>query len=157
MTKRSGGDARPRREMANQAFLICGRVIGGFGDIFFDYANSLWFASQGAVGQSLLGIYQIGQSVCSLVIDPVGGVVADRFDRKRILVVADMLSAFVCLVAAAFFVTPVFVYALISANVLLSAASGFYLPAYHSVLPLLVRKSQISNANSHLELAAHKY
>lgn len=26
MTKRSGGDARPRREMANQAFLICGRV-----------------------------------------------------------------------------------------------------------------------------------
>ncbi|ERL08171.1 transmembrane secretion effector domain protein [Olsenella profusa F0195] len=86
-----------------------------------------------------------------------GGVVADRFDRKRILVVADMLSAFVCLVAAAFFVTPVFVYALISANVLLSAASGFYLPAYHSVLPFLVRKSQISNADSHLELAAHKY
>lgn len=56
-----------------------------------------------------------------------------------------------------FFVTPVFVYALISANVLLSAASGFYLPAYHSVLPFLVRKSQISNADSHLELAAHKY
>ncbi len=143
-----------RRELVNQALLVCGRVIDGFGDIFFDYANSLWFASQGIAGQSLLGIYQMAQSICVIVIDPVGGVVADRFDRRHILVVADIFSSFVCLAAAACFAMPVFARMLIAANVLLSGASGFYLPAYRSVLPFLVRKSKITSTNSYLELAA---
>lgn len=143
-----------RRELVNQALLVCGRVIDGFGDIFFDYANSLWFASQGIAGQSLLGIYQMAQSICVIVIDPVGGVVADRFDRRHILVAADIFSSFVCLAAAACFAMPVFARMLIAANVLLSGASGFYLPAYRSVLPFLVRKSKITSTNSYLELAA---
>ena len=43
------------------------------------YGNSVWLASMGTVGKTVLGIYQISELVTSILVNPFGGVISDRF------------------------------------------------------------------------------
>ena len=51
--------------------------------MLYDYGNSVWLASMGTVGQTVLGIYQISELVTSILVNPFGGVISDRFSRRK--------------------------------------------------------------------------
>ena len=59
--------------------LIARGAINRMGNMLYDYGNSVWLASMGTVGKTVLGIYQISELVTSILINPFGGVISDRF------------------------------------------------------------------------------
>ncbi len=65
--------------------LISRGAINKIGNMLYDYGNSVWLASMGTIGQTVLGMYQISELVTSILINPFGGVISDRFSRRRIL------------------------------------------------------------------------
>ena len=66
------------------AQLITRAAINKIGNMLYDYGNSIWLASLGALGQTVLGIYQISELVTSILFNPFGGAIADRFSRRKV-------------------------------------------------------------------------
>ena len=59
--------------------LISRGAVNKIGNMLYDYGNSVWLASMGTIGQTVLGMYQISELVTSILINPFGGVISDRF------------------------------------------------------------------------------
>lgn len=55
------------------AQLITRAAVNKIGNMLYDYGNSIWLASLGALGQTVLGIYQISELVTSILFNPLGG------------------------------------------------------------------------------------
>ena len=79
------------------AQLITRAAINKIGNMLYDYGNSIWLASLGALGQTVLGIYQISELVTSILFKPLGGAITDRFSRRKVLFVTDLICAALCL------------------------------------------------------------
>ncbi|MFD3028613.1 MFS transporter, partial [Streptococcus agalactiae] len=77
--------------------LILSRLINKFGNVLYDYANSAWIVSFSNFGKSYLGLYQLADSITLILFNPTAGVLADRINRKKILLITDFISAFMCL------------------------------------------------------------
>ena len=78
--------------------LIARGAINRMGNMLYDYGNSVWLASMGTVGKTVLGIYQISELVTSILINPFGGVISDRFSRRKILMTTDLVCGLLCFV-----------------------------------------------------------
>ena len=79
------------------AQLITRAAINKIGNMLYDYGNSIWLASLGALGQTVLGIYQISELITSILFNPLGGAITDRFSRRKVLMVTDLICAGLCL------------------------------------------------------------
>lgn len=67
----------------NYAKLIISRLLDQVGNVTYDYANSVWIASMGIIGHKYLGIYQISETIISIIFNPIAGAIADRTNRKK--------------------------------------------------------------------------
>ena len=77
--------------------LITRGAINRMGNMLYDYGNSVWLASMGTIGKTVLGIYQISELVTSILVNPFGGVISDRFSRRKILMTTDLVCGLLCL------------------------------------------------------------
>ena len=138
------------------AQLITRAAINKIGNMLYDYGNSIWLASLGALGQTVLGIYQISELVTSILFNPLGGAITDRFSRRKVLMVADLICAGLCLLISFISNDQLMIGALIFANVVQAIAFAFSRPAnksYITEIVDIVDKEDIVTYNSHLELA----
>ena len=49
------------------------------GNMLYDYGNSVWLASMGTIGKTVLGIYQISELVTGILVNPFEERISDRF------------------------------------------------------------------------------
>ncbi|AZR72451.1 hypothetical protein BBF96_03055 [Anoxybacter fermentans] len=91
----------------------------------------------------------IAYSLPFIILSPFTGIVVDRFKRKKILIVSDLLR--VPLVALIPYCTSM--YQILILTFLISCISSFYRPAESALLPNIVSKDELLNANSLLTLA----
>lgn len=131
--------------------LLASRSINKLGDVLYDYGNSSWIASLGFLGQKMLGIYQIAELLVSIILNPFGGALADRFKRRQILLWTDGLCSLMCLSLVFISSDRFMLYGLIAANVFLAISSSFSSPAYRAHVPEVVGKKNLVTYNSHLE------
>lgn len=131
--------------------LLSSRAVSKLGDVFYDYGNSTWIASMGGLGQKILGIYQIVELLVSIVLNPFGGALADRFQRRKILLITDAICAIMCFLLSFIGDDKVMVYGLIVANAILAVSNAFSSPAYKSYIPEIVDKADIITYNANLE------
>ncbi|MGT2801958.1 MFS transporter [Streptococcus henryi] len=131
--------------------LLASRSINKLGDVLYDYGNSSWIASLGFLGQKMLGIYQIAELLVSIILNPFGGALADRFKRRQILLWTDGLCSLMCLSLVFISSDHFMLYGLIAANVFLAISSSFSSPAYRAYVPEVVGKKNLVTYNSHLE------
>ena len=101
------------------------------------YANKLG-------GATAVGTVLTARVLPGFVIGPLGGVLADRWDRKRTMVVADLLRA-VLIFSLPFVPNLLF---LLLASVALESLTLVWGPAKDASLPHFVKPSQLTNANS---------
>lgn len=134
--------------------LLSSRAVSKLGDVLYDYGNSTWIASMGGLGQKILGIYQIVELLVSIVLNPFGGALADRFQRRKILLITDAICAIcaiMCFLLSFIGDDKVMVYGLIVANAILAVSNAFSSPAYKSYIPEIVDKADIITYNANLE------
>ncbi len=129
----------------NYALLWWGQLVSEVGNRFHWIAISLWIYSEtksaSAVSIAISSIFA-GPLIAGLW----AGVVVDYFDRKRIMIISDLVRA--ALVALIPFLITVSLWLVYLDLVLISVATAFFRPAKFSVLPQVVRRNDLMPANS---------
>ncbi len=86
-------------------------------------------------------------SVPSLLVAPFAGVVADRCDRRRVMIAADLVRM-LCVLGFLLLQSADGVWLAYLLTAAIAVASGFFAPAAAAALPNLVRSSQLTAANA---------
>ena len=132
--------------------LISRGAVNKIGNMLYDYGNSVWLASMGTIGQTVLGMYQISELITSILVNPFGGVISDRFSRRKILMVTDLVCGILCLAISFIRNDSWMIGALIFANIVQAIAFAFSRPANKAIITELVEKDELVLYNSRLEL-----
>ena len=139
--------------MNRHAVQLIGRgAINRMGNMLYDYGNSVWLASMGTVGKTVLGIYQISELVTAILANPFGGVISDRFSRRKILMTTDLVCGLLCLGISFITNDSLMIAGLIVANIVQAIAFAFSRPANKAIITEVVEKEEIVTYNAHLEL-----
>jgi hypothetical protein len=113
----------------------------------FHYIALMWFALTLAGPLGVIAV-RLADSIPAIVFGFHGGVVADRWDRKRTMVGADLVRAAVLVpVAAAGLAGRLPLLGLVAAAFVLEAATSYFAPAYGTLLPALVDRANVQRAN----------
>lgn len=136
----------------NEGKLLSSIAINKIGNVMYDYGNSTWIAAMGAVGQKYLGYYQFAENMISLFLNPIGGAVADRFKRRKILLVTDFVGGLMCALLAMIGNDSVMLYGLIVVNAVLAILHAFSGTSFKSYIVTLVDEDRLVAFNSKLEV-----
>ncbi|MCW3040195.1 MAG: hypothetical protein JWM31_2100 [Solirubrobacterales bacterium] len=135
------------------ALLWTGLTASLIGDGIFLVAVAwqVYELSDSPAALSLFGVsWTLGTVLCLLL----GGVAADRFDRRLIMVLADAVRLVCVVVLGVLAVTGVIeVWHLVALGVLFGGAEGFFNPAFGALIPQLVPAGDLVQANAFQELA----
>lgn len=132
----------------NLSILLCGQLISQVGDKFYMLALSYWVLETTG-STAMMGLVLSCALFPSLVLGFVSGAFIDKYDRKTIIVVTDLIRGVVIsAVAAAYFWDALNIPVIISAQILLSINAAFFDPAIPSVIPQIVENDQLTKANS---------
>ncbi|WP_270617718.1 MFS transporter [Streptococcus salivarius] len=135
----------------NILYLVSSKGISKIGDIIFDFANNTFLAGLNPTSLSLVAIYQSLESVIGVLFNLFGGVIADSFKRKKIIVATNFLCGFACIILSFISREQWLVYAIVLTNVFLAFMSAFSGPSYKAFTKEIVKKDSISQLNSLLE------
>lgn len=141
-------------EKKNTMLLVSSSTISKIGDLLFDYANNTFLAGLNINSMVLVGIYQSLENIVGVIFNLFGGVIADRFRRKKIIILTDFLSGLSCIVLSFINVQTWLIYAIIAANVFLALLSSFSSPAYKAFTKEIVERDTITQINSYLQTAS---
>lgn len=136
----------------NEIKLLTSRAVNKIGNVVYDYGNSSWIVSLGAMGQHYLGYYQLAENLISLLLNPIGGAVADRFKRRKILLLTDFIGGFMCLLLALIGTDQMMLYGLITVNAVLAISHAFSGTSFRSYVVTLVDKESLVDFNAKLEI-----
>ena len=137
-----------KNNKTNKYLLIIGKETSRFGNILFDYANSILIVNIFKTNALFLAIYQSSETIISIVFNLIGGVFADQGKKKRIIVFTDILSAFICMLVALFVKAQIVLIAILIANILLPILHSFNSPVYSSIIRDTIEKKEIPKFNS---------
>ncbi|WP_445285151.1 MFS transporter [Streptococcus sp. KHUD_012] len=132
--------------------LISRGAINKIGNMLYDYGNSVWLASMGTIGKTVLGIYQISELVTGILVNPFGGVISDRFSRRKILMTTDLVCGLLCLGISFITNDSLMIAGLIVANIVQAIAFAFSRTANKAIITEVVEKDEIVTYNARLEL-----
>ena len=135
----------------NILYLVSSKGISRIGDVLFDYANNRFLAGINPTSLSLVAIYQSLESVIGILFNLFGGVIADSFNRKKIIIATNILCGLSCITLSFISQEQWLVYAIVITSVILAFMSAFSGPSYKAFTKEIVKKDSISQLNSLLE------
>ena len=134
------------RGNANFRNLWLGDLVSLLGDWFNLIATATLVATLTGSGVAVGGLLAI-RMLSVFFASPFAGVAADRFDRKTILIVSDLLRAVVVL-GFLLVQEPGDVWLLYVLTCIQMALSGFFFPARRAILPDVVEPAELGTANA---------
>ena len=135
----------------NFTFLWLGQLVSTIGSSLATLAASILVFR--LTGSALsVGLMLMATAAPSLVVGLIAGVFVDRFDRKRIMIAADLLrGGLVVLIPILIPYNIVWLYVII---MLTSAIGQFFEPAHASVLPEIASDEELAAANSFIAISS---
>ena len=137
-----------KRVRKNEALLWFGSWTSRIGNIVFDYANSVSIVRVFAGKPWILAIYQSSETMIQIIFNLIGGARADRGNRKRIVIVTDVLAALICIFLSFFVDSGFMAQVMVIANTLLAVVYAFNSPTYKSMIREVIEKERIGFFNS---------
>lgn len=136
------------RDNRNLALLLGGQFISQIGDKFYALALAFWVL-QATGSPQRMGIVLFAAMAPSILLGFVLGGVLDRWNRKAILITADLVrSAVIATITALFYWGALNLPIILAAQVVLSAASAFYNPTVSALVPQIVAQDRLGKANA---------
>ncbi len=136
----------------NFSLIWTGQLVSTIGSALTSLAASILVYRQTDGSALSVGLMLMATAAPSLLVGLVAGVFVDRFDRRRIMIIADLLRAVLV------FLVPVLVpYSIVWLYVIVMLASAvgqFFDPAYESVLPETAPDEELAAANSLMAISA---
>lgn len=118
------------------------QLVSSLGDWIGVIAIAIY--AQELSGATGVGVVMTARVLPGFIVGPIAGVLADRFDRKRTMVIADIIRALVIFSLPLF---PNLVY-LLMASVVLESLTLIWGPAKDAALPNFVKPAHLTHANS---------
>lgn len=138
--------------MRKFAVIWAGQLVSVIGSALSAFVIGVWvYLDTGSVTQFVM--IQFCAAVPGILVSPVAGVLADRWDRKRLMLAADLgaglaTAILLTLVSAdALTVWPIYLTTALS-----SACNSFHLVAYSALVPALVPKKQLGRVNGLMQI-----
>lgn len=139
-----------RRVLANGALarLLFGEFVSSIGDWLYLVALLvlIWTETQDALTLGIIGAARI---VPYILLSVPAGIVADRYDRRKVLLLTDIVRGALMLVIAAAVAVGAPIVVIVGLAITATCFSAFFSPAIGAYLPSLVRdESELGPANS---------
>lgn len=139
-----------RDRLFNKDFLLLwlGQAVSQLGN-GAGFIAIMWWIQETTGSGLALGTLAMVNGIVMTCLGPFGGVIADRFDRKQIIVWTDIIRGVIyCGFAYLAWTDQLSFTVLLIGSALSSACSSFFGPAISAAIPLLVPDEDLERANS---------
>lgn len=134
------------RQNPNFRWLWGGQVVSLLGDWFNLIASAILIAELTGSGLAL-GILFTIRMLAPFAVAPLAGICADRYNRKYLLIITDLVRAVVVL-GFLFVQDANDIWLLYTLTVFLFGVSGFFSPARSAILPDITSPQELGTANT---------
>ncbi|PEO34952.1 MFS transporter [Bacillus toyonensis] len=142
------GSGKPLLKNTNFLFLWAATLFSSFALAFFTFSQT-WYIAKTLNLEASLGVVFVALSVPRLIFMIIGGAVADKFPKKNIMFYSNIIRAIlVATILTWFIVGDVTLYTFTLFALFFGLADAFFWSADGSILPELVEKSRLTQANS---------
>ncbi len=132
----------------NLVLLLTGRMVSDLGSSVQMMIMPLVLIDMGGTA-TVIGLFSFFYLAPMLFIYPFAGVIGDRLNRKRIMITSDLISAVIALsLAGLAYGGRLSIPALLGLQVVLGMMYGFFDPATKGMIPELVIRENLGQANS---------
>ncbi|MDD6989320.1 MFS transporter [Ruminococcus sp.] len=138
---------KQRRFSKDFRLVIVGQIISLFGNAAIRFALPLYLLN--ITGSSALyGTVTACAFIPTILLSPIGGIIADRVNKRNIMVVLDFFTAAIVIVFSLLMESMNIVILLTIALMLLYGIAGAYQPSVQASIPALVSEENYMAANS---------
>ncbi|RLL86103.1 hypothetical protein CN13_07695 [Petrotoga sp. HKA.pet.4.5] len=151
MSKSTGG---LQLLIKNRDFLLLffGRLVSSVGSAIFIIAI-LWSAAAEIGGVGAVSTVLSTIAVTNIIFSPFAGVWADRWKKKNILVITDLISGGILILLGIFFGTYFYqIWVLIITIFGLQICGTLFGPALLSLIPIMINDNELSQANAMISM-----
>ncbi len=131
----------------NFIMVVIGQIISLFGNNILRYALPLYLLNQTG-SASLYGVVLALSFVPMLLMSPIGGIVADRVNKRNIMVILDFFTAFLILLFTLTYQKMNLTAILVLVLMLLYGIQGAYQPSVQASIPVLVPPQNLMSGNA---------
>jgi DHA3 family macrolide efflux protein-like MFS transporter len=141
-------ESKPKLWNINFFLLWQGQLVSALGDVAYSIALGFWILNITG-STALMGTLMAASSLPRVLISPFAGVIVDRSDRKWMLVIMDAIRGiFVVFVGIASYLGFIEIWMVFVAGMTIGACGAFFNPAVGSIIPDIVDKRKLVQANS---------
>lgn len=127
--------------------VVIGQIVSLFGNAAIRFALPLYLLNQTG-SSALYGTVTAIAFIPAILLSPIGGIVADRVNKRNIMVVLDFCTAAILLAFSLLMNEVNLVLLLTVTMMLLYGIAGAYQPSVQASVPALVSQEQFMAANS---------
>ncbi len=133
--------------------VVIGQVISLFGNAILRFALPLYLLRE-TDSSSLFGVVTACAFIPMVIFSLFGGVIADRKNKRNIMVVLDLTTAAVILIFSFALGKVLLVPLMITVLMILYGISGIYQPAVQASIPLIVEKQFLMQGNAVINMVS---
>lgn len=143
------------KKLFNRDFtmVVIGQIISLFGNAIIRFALPLYLLNQTG-SAALFGIVSACSFIPMIILSPIGGIFADRVNKRNIMVILDFSTAALITVFTLLFGHVDVVFLILVTLVILYAIAGAYQPAVQASLPVLASETNLMPANAVINLVS---
>lgn len=141
------------KPLFNRNFLmvIIGQMISVFGNAVLRFALPLYILDQTG-STSIFGTILAISTIPTILFSPLGGILADRMNRRNLMVILDMITAIAIGVFSLLFTIGPVVILIAILMVIFSIIQSFYQPVVQACIPVITSKDNLEKANGMVSL-----
>ncbi len=128
-------------------FVVIGQIISLFGNATIRFALPLYLLNQTG-SSAIFGSVTAVAFLPSILFSPIGGIMADRINKRNIMVVLDFMTAALIFLFMLFYKNMSLVLVIALTMMVLYGIAGAYQPSVQASVPVLVAQKQILKANA---------
>lgn len=137
----------------NFVMVVVGQIISLFGNAILRFALPLYLLNETG-SAALFGIVSACAFIPMIVLAPVGGIFADRVNKRNIMVILDFMTAVLVLFILLLLGKIDIVALIFTALFLLYGIQGAYQPAVQASIPALLSHEHIMQGNAVINLVS---
>lgn len=131
----------------NFTLMVIGQIISLFGNAILRFALPLYLLEETG-SASLFGLVSACSFIPMILLTPFGGIIADRVNKKYVMVALDLITVLVMIGFTIFIGKANLVVLIIVTLMILYGIQGAYQPSVQASLPFLVDKEDLLKGNA---------
>lgn len=130
-----------------------GQLVSVFGDALYSMALGFWVLQETG-STTIMGSIMALVTIPRIILGPFAGVIVDRCDRKKLIILGDLIRGIGMLIIATLALNgSLKIWMVMLMGIVLGICSSFFNPSIQSVLPEIVPSDKLIKANSSYQMA----